>query len=161
MADYSTMPDAVLGRLRSSAAAATVGDTYLMAEGAGRVRFAFDYLPPPGPDADAPYLPYVVITEPGESREYFTRQEDGLRPFLADGSLTVQCWGETREAARVLAQQVTTALHDAPIDWGGTNRSTLFRPVSVVAPPVPPAGPNAPTVFVRVITIEFQYQGLA
>lgn len=154
MADaYQTLPDAILGRLRMSPVADTTDDTYSMSLATGQIGIGFDFAPPQAAE------PYVVITEPGESRTYFTAQQDGTRPFLADGTLSVQCWAADGATALSLAQQVVSAINDAPLLWGETNAMKHLRAASIAAPPVAGTGQDSPTINVRVVTFEFMYQG--
>lgn len=153
--DYTSMPDAILGRLRSSPVASMAGDTYSMDAATGTVGIGFDYLPP------GCALPYVVITEPGGSNSYFTYQTGGARPFLSYGSISLQAWAGDRETSRQLADLIGAALHDADLEWGGTNSTKLFRKVADNAVPTPPAGRDSPAVFLRIITFEYMFQGVA
>lgn len=149
-----TLPDAILQALRVSPVATLVGDTFDPDTETGNVQIGFDYLP------TGATLPYVVITEPGESRTYFTGGGDGSRPFLSDGGLSIECHHSDRGDAEVLAIAVIAALNDQALTWG-TPTSTIknLRGTGWSFAPTPGVGSGAPTHFLCVVPFEFTYQG--
>lgn len=149
-----TLADAVLQRLRGSACAALFGDTWNPATRAGTQKFFGDY-------ASAPAEPYLVLRQ-GESREYLAASAGNYRPFIASGTMAVSVFAAGRLVAEQLADQVAFALNDFDLiapSWPGCNLM-LFRlagPASFV--PTPETGPGTPTVFVRLLTFQYQYSG--
>jgi len=150
----TTLPDAILQALRVSPVAALVGDTFDPDADTGDVRIGFDYL------MAGATLPYVVITEPGESRTYFTGGGDGSRPFLADGGLSIECHHSDRGDAEALAVAVIAALNDKPLAWGTPeSRFMNLRGTGWSFAPTPEIGSGSPTHFLCVVPFEFTYQG--
>ena len=147
----TTLPDAILQRLRASSVAGLVGDTFDPDTGLGTVRIGFDYL---GNGA----LPYVVIQEPGESRTYFTGGGFGGSTFIADGTLAVEGYSASRDGARTLAKAIAEALNDADLTWTD-GRMMNLRAMSTAFTPIADVGTGSPTAFASVLTLAFTYQG--
>jgi hypothetical protein len=149
------LADAVLEQLRNSACAALFGDTWVEATQTGDQKFFGDY-------AYSPAEPYAVVQEPSEIREYMTPSAGNYRPFIADGTLTIAVYATARDQARELGIQVEFALTDARLSWPRCVNFMLLRPHGPASfLPTPNVGPDTPTVFVRMLTFDYQYQGAA
>ena len=149
--------DAVLEQLRASACAELFGDTWVptpgsSGQGTGTPKFFGDY----GSD---PMQPYAVCQEIGETYEYMTPTAGDYRAYIATGQLTVAVYADARDQARELGIQVAFALDDAILTWPRCVNFMLLRLNSASFVPTPQTGPNTPTVFLRMLTFDFQYQG--
>jgi hypothetical protein len=147
-----TFPDALLQALRGSAIAATLGDTFVPATQLGTIKLEFDYLPP------ETALPYVVLTQPVEGRQYYTTGSDASRPFLASGLIGLGCWAGDGLSLDTIADEIAKTLSDAPLTWGAS-RLMYMRLTSSEYVPTPGVGYSSATIFQRNLTFEFMYQG--
>lgn len=145
-----SLVDATLQELRRSPCAGLFGDTWDGA--AGLQKFAADY----APEVDAPWL---VVLEPGETYEYMSPDEGNHRPFLADGMLQVVIYAAGRQEARDLGDAVARALNDVELRWVGAQWRYL-RLASAGYQPVGSTGPGVPTLFSRVLSFSYAYQGV-
>lgn len=144
--------DAVLQCLRSSPVATTLGDTWDPATQAGVQKIGAEFL-------IVPPLPYLVIEEPGEDRTYFTIVAGQTpRPFLAEGTFTMMLACQGRSDADRIGDLIASVLHDASISWIG-GRGMYLRLMTSRFSSTSDPGPDSPTVFARLMTFNFMYQG--
>lgn len=145
--------DAVLQNLRGGQAAAAFGDTYNPGPPAtGTMKFFGDY-------AAEVTEPYLIVGEPTENRQYFSRDGSGAKQFIADGSLAIAIFASARDVARSLGDVVSSSLNDAVLTWTGVSNLMLMRITSAFFVPTPAVGPGVPVTFNRVLTMSYAYQG--
>lgn len=152
------LADAVLQVLRASPAAAAFGDTWDPAARSGVEKLFGDW-------GYNPDKPYAVFEEIGETYEFYTAGPGNVRPYVATGTLRCSIFAASRAQARTLGVAVCAALNDADSSgfaWPAAHPMYL-RMQSAAFVPVPQSGPDgtdvAPTVFLRVITFTYKYQG--
>ena len=149
--------DAVIEQLRDTSSVTTAfGDTWDPSTSVGTIKFFADY-------ASDFALPYLVLYEGGETYEYMTRTTTTLPldtvNFTCSGQFQCSIFSpNSRYVARQLGQKVSLALNDVALNWTGQtlmllrNSAAFFRPITDV-------GPAAPSVFNRVLTFDYMYEG--
>lgn len=145
------LADAVLQTLRASPAAAAFGDTWDPTAQSGVQKFFGDF-------ANASGEPYAVLTEPQQTRQYYTKGQDGTIPFVATGTFQAHVYATDRTQARTLGEQVASVLNDRVPSWTGANLM-MFRSVPSGFIPTPATGPTTPAVFAFAVSFQFMYQG--
>jgi hypothetical protein len=109
--------------------------------------------------------PYAWVLETGETYEYLSPGPGNVRPFIADGQLTISILAPNRTQARQLGIVVGSALNDADamaMTWTGSlpNPLRMLRLLNAAFAPITAPGPGVPAVFARVLTFSYEYQGV-
>lgn len=146
---YADLPAAMLGHLRAqpSLVAAFGEDTSALAT----TKFWPDFARS-GVD-----LPWAVYDEPDGTTTWMTAA-NGITPFLREATIRFVVVGQGKSAVRALADQITTTLNDAPLQWSGgqlmnfRERKSMFVPVGDLAP-------GAPEAYARVVLFDVMYSG--
>lgn len=153
MASY--LMDAVLQRLRSSAAAAAFGDTFNSTTDSGTQKFSADI-------AASPDLPYAVLTESPSSRTWMCRTAGGT-PYIDHGAISLDVVASARDTVKDLAGLVVLILNDqqfswsSPYDSGSTMRFRLSHPPSPVA--VGDSAEGSPVQYLVQLMFNYESQG--
>lgn len=148
------LSSAILQQLRGSQAAQAFGDTWNPQTQTGVQKFFADFAPQP-----LPVLPYLVLIQPGGNRDYLTASAGGYVPYIETGQVAVRVYHDDRDLAEQLGDLVVASLNDAPLSWPRCNNFMLLRAGQPSFIPNPDIGPGSPTVFLRLITFNYQWQG--
>lgn len=131
------------------------GDNYDQATMTGTAKVFADF-------ADQVPLPYVVLTEPGESYDFMSASQGppsgGWTNYVATGQMAAEIYASSRFEVRTLGFIIASALNDKPFYWAGINDQLTFRMLSSqFVPTTDPSGPIAPIMFRRIFVFEYVY----
>jgi len=145
--------DAVIFQLKSvQQVTAAFGDTWNQQAQSGVAKF-FNGV------ADQVPSPYCVITEAGETYDYMMRVAGNEVSFTSPGNLIFSVFASSAVLARNLGFLCGKALNDYPLQWPG-DEAMSFRVANSRLNPVTDIGAGQATVFNRVFTFAYEWQGV-
>lgn len=103
-------------------------------------------------------VPYAVVTEPSEQRQYYSAGAAPGTWSYSPGQLQVDVYAADREQARVLGRRISAALLDASIALGDGGRVDALRLRSDGFVPIADAGINTPAIFNRMLVFSYWVQ---